>query len=87
MIIGKYINISGFKRFHVSLRDVPYMWIVDIIVNEIMETEVWIHPSVNNSSHLVKKFSNCIPMDNVLRWMCENIGDFIRREYDGSHLD
>ena len=69
------VEIQGFKRMIVSLREIPSLWVVDIVETG-SSFEVWVHKSGDNESRMVQMFSKAGEyeyMEDVVEWVYNNI--------------
>lgn len=75
------VEIQGFKRMIVSLREIPSLWVVDIVETG-SSFEVWVHKSGDNESRMVQIFSKAGEyeyMEDVVEWVYNNIEKEIKK--------
>lgn len=75
------VEIQGCKRMIVSLREIPSLWVVDIVETG-SSFEVWVHKSGDNESRMVQIFSKAGEyeyMEDVVEWVYNNIEKEIKK--------
>lgn len=75
------VEIQGFKRMIVSLREIPSLWVVDIVETG-SSFEVWVHKSGDNESRMVQIFSKAAEyeyMEDIVEWVYNNIAKEIKK--------
>ena len=75
------IEIQNFKRMLISLREIPSLWVVDIVETG-SSFEVWVHKSGDNESRMVQIFSKAGEyeyMEDVVEWVYNNIEKEIKK--------
>ena len=75
------VEIQDFKRILISLREIPYLWVVDIVETDTV-FEVWVRKSGDNESRMVQIFSKAAEyeyMENVVEWVYNNIEKEIKK--------
>ena len=79
------IEIQDFKRMLISLREIPSLWVVDIVeAGDATDSsfEVWVHKSGDNESRMVQIFSKAAEyeyMEDVVEWVYNNIEKEIKK--------
>ena len=75
------VEIQDFKRMLIRLREIPSLWVVDIVETD-SAFEVWVRKSGDNESRMVNIFSKAAEyqyMEDVVEWVYNNIEKEIKR--------